>query len=110
MTVAIQSRTQASVPAVRTGLILTVLLGAQSMAMLDVNIVNVAAATIRIDMHATGAALQLIIAGYLIAYAVLLITGARVGGSIGFRRAFLGGLACSPSPRSPVLSRPIRWH
>jgi MFS family permease len=89
----IQSRPQAATtPAVRTGLILTVLLGAQSMAMLDVNIVNVAAATIRSDLHASGAALQLIIAGYLIAYAVLLITGARVGGSIGFRRAFLAGL------------------
>lgn len=93
MTATIQSRPPAAAPpAVRTGLILTVLLGAQSMAMLDVNIVNVAAATIRSGLHASGAALQLIIAGYLIAYAVLLITGARVGGSIGFRRTFLAGL------------------
>jgi MFS family permease len=94
MTTTIQAR-QRTTPAAtaRTGLILTVLLGAQLMAMLDVNIVNVAAATIRSDLHTSGAALQLIIAGYLIAYAVLLITGARVGGSIGFRRAFLAGLA-----------------
>jgi MFS family permease len=78
---------------VRTGPVLTVLLAAQLMAILDVNIVNVGAATIRADLHAAGATLQLIIAGYLISYAVLLITGARVGWLIGFRRAFLAGLA-----------------
>jgi MFS family permease len=92
MTTTLQSRPPIAAPGVRTGLILTVLLGAQSMAMLDVNIVNVAAATIRSDLHTSGAALQLIVAGYLIAYAVLLITGARVGGTFGFRRTFLMGL------------------
>ncbi len=80
-------------PPVRTTAILTVILGAQLMAVLDVNIVNVAAATIRSSLHSGGAGLQLVIAGYTIAYAVLLITGARVGGIIGPRRAFLGGLA-----------------
>ena len=95
----------------RTGLILAVLLGAQAMAMLDVNIVNVAAATIRSDLHTSGASLQLIIAGYLIAYAVLLITGARLGGALGFRRVFLGGLtvftlaslACALAPSAGPL-------
>src|SRR5690348_2186412 len=77
----------------RGAALLTVLLGAQLMAILDVNIVNVAAATIQRDLHASGASLQLIIAGYMIAYAVLLITGARVGGLIGYRNTFLGGLA-----------------
>jgi EmrB/QacA subfamily drug resistance transporter len=78
--------------ALRPTAILTVLLGAQLMAILDVNIVNVAAATIQTDLHASGASLQLIIAGYLIAYAVLLITGARLGGLLGYRRTFLVGL------------------
>jgi EmrB/QacA subfamily drug resistance transporter len=77
----------------RTGAVLAVLLAAQLMAILDVNIVNVAAATIRTDLHTSGAGLQLIVAGYLITYAVLLITGARLGGVLGYRRAFLGGLA-----------------
>src|SRR6185369_13036878 len=36
--------------------------------------------------------LQLVLAGYTIAYAVLLITGARIGSLLGYRRAFLLGL------------------
>jgi len=78
---------------VRTTAILIVLLTAQLMAVLDANIVNVAGATIRTDLHASGAGLQLIIAGFTIAYAVSLITGARVGGIAGHRRVFLAGLA-----------------
>jgi MFS family permease len=77
----------------RPGALLAILLTAQLMAVLDVNIVNVAAATMRTDLHASGAELQLIIAGYIIAYAVFLITGARLGGLIGYRWMFLGGLA-----------------
>jgi predicted MFS family arabinose efflux permease len=53
----------------------------------------VAAATIRRDLHSSGAALQMVIAGYTIAYAMLLITGARLGGLHGARRTFLAGLA-----------------
>ena len=78
---------------VRPGVLLTIVLTAQLMAILDVNIVNVAAATIRTDLHTSGAALQLVLAGYTIAYAVLLITGARLATTLGVRRAFLAGLA-----------------
>ncbi|MYS25050.1 MFS transporter [Streptomyces sp. SID4948] len=70
----------------------TILMG-QFMALLDVFIVNVAAPTIRTDLHTSGAGLQLVIAGYTIAYAVLLITGARLGDLLGHRRLFLAGLA-----------------
>ncbi len=63
------------------------------MAVLDATIVNVATPTIRLDLHTTGAELQLIVAGYTIAYAVLLITGARLGGLFGYRRMFMAGLA-----------------
>ncbi|WP_372441014.1 MFS transporter [Actinacidiphila acididurans] len=63
------------------------------MALLDVFIVNVAAPTIRADLHTSGAGLQLVIAGYTIAYAVLLITGARLGDLLGHRRLFVAGLA-----------------
>ncbi|MEV6400446.1 MFS transporter [Streptomyces sp. NPDC051907] len=73
--------------------LLAVLLGAQFMALLDTFIVNVAAPTIRSELDASGAGLQLVIAGYTIAYAVLLITGARLGDLLGHRRAYLGGLA-----------------
>ncbi|MER7536240.1 MFS transporter [Streptomyces sp. NPDC097704] len=77
----------------RPGLLLGVVLAAQFMALLDVFIVNVAAPTIRSELSASGGALQLVIAGYTITYAVLLITGARLGDLIGHRRAYLGGLA-----------------
>jgi MFS family permease len=76
----------------RAGVVLAIVLTAQFMAMLDTNIVNVAAATVRADLHTSGAALQLVLAGYTIAYAVLLITGARIGALTGYRRAFLLGL------------------
>ncbi|MGW1140025.1 MFS transporter [Streptomyces zhihengii] len=74
------------------GPLLAVVLAAQFMALLDVFIVNVAAPTIRGELAASGAGLQLVIAGYTIAYAVLLITGARLGDLIGHRRAYLAGL------------------
>ncbi|MBY8877668.1 MFS transporter [Actinacidiphila acidipaludis] len=77
----------------RPGLLLAIILAGQFMALLDVFIVNVAAPTIRTDLHASGAGLQLVIAGYTIAYAVLLITGARLGDLLGHRRLFLAGLA-----------------
>ncbi|MBO0513115.1 MFS transporter [Streptomyces beijiangensis] len=77
----------------RPGWLLAVVLAAQFMALLDVFIVNVAAPTIRTELHASGAGLQLIVAGYSIAYAVLLITGARLGDLLGHRRMYLGGLA-----------------
>ncbi|GAA1216479.1 MFS transporter [Kitasatospora nipponensis] len=77
----------------RPGLLLLLILTGQFMAVLDVSIVNVAVPTIRVDLHASGAALQLVIAGYTIAYAVLLITGARLGARFGHRRLFQLGLA-----------------
>ncbi|POX48376.1 MFS transporter [Streptomyces sp. Ru71] len=72
---------------------LAVLLAAQFMALLDVFIVNVAAPTIGSDLHASGADLQLVIAGYAITYSVLLITGARLGDRFGHGRVHLAGLA-----------------
>ena len=80
-------------PARRPGAILAVLLLGQFMAILDVSIVNVAVPTIRGDLHTSGAGLQLIVAGYTITYAVLLITGARLGARLGHGRVFRGGLA-----------------
>ncbi|MFI6443568.1 MFS transporter [Kitasatospora sp. NPDC050543] len=77
----------------RPGLLLALVLSGQFMAVLDVSIVNVAVPTIRTDLNASGAALQLVIAGYTIAYAVLLITGARLGARYGYSRLFQLGLA-----------------
>ena len=101
----------APVRQIRTGAILAIALTAQFMAMLDTNIVNVAAATIQVSLGASGPELQLVLAGYTIAYAVLLITGARIGSLIGYRRAFLLGLlvftiasaACGLAPSTAFL-------
>ncbi|MGX9888953.1 MFS transporter [Streptomyces sp. NPDC002276] len=77
----------------RRGPLLWLLLAAQFMALLDVFIVNVAAPTIGTELHASGADLQLVIAGYTITYSVLLITGARLGDRLGHARVHLTGLA-----------------
>ncbi|MYT12637.1 MFS transporter [Streptomyces sp. SID4951] len=91
--------------------ILLVVLGAVFMALLDATVVNVATPTIRTDLDTTGSALQLIVSGYTISYAALLITGARLGARHGFRTVFLTGLAtftlaslgCGLAPTAGVL-------
>jgi EmrB/QacA subfamily drug resistance transporter len=88
-----------------------VLLTGQFMALLDVTIVNVAMPSIQHDLHASGAALQLVVAGYTVSYAMLLITGARLGELYGRRRLFLTGvllftassLVCGLAPLTAVL-------
>jgi hypothetical protein len=51
-------------------------------------LVNVVAPSIHASLRASGAGLQLVVAGYTIAYAVLLVTGARLGDVLGHRRLF----------------------
>ena len=77
----------------RPGAVLAVVLTGQFMAILDTSIVNVATPSIRAGLHASGSGLQLIVAGYTIAFAVLLVTGARLGDILGHRRMFLAGVA-----------------
>ncbi len=60
----------------------------------DVSIVNVAAPRIRDDLALSGPSLVLVVFGYSLVYAMLLITCARIGGDFGHRRVFLLGL-CS---------------
>src|SRR2546430_2425295 len=86
-------RTGGHAPTRGNGVLLATILFGQFMAILDVSIVNVAVPTIHLDLHASGAALQLVVAGYTISYAVLLITGARLGDRLGHRRVYLLGLA-----------------
>lgn len=95
----------------RPGLILALVLVGQFMALLDVAVVNVAAPSIESELGSSGAALQLVVSGYTIAYAVLLITGARLGERLGFTRVFMGGLgvftaaslACALAPTTSSL-------
>jgi MFS family permease len=95
----------------RPWLMLAVLLLGQFMGLLDVYIVNVALADIGVDLNASGATLQLVVGGYTIAYAMLLITGARLGDLYGRRRMYRLGvlvftatsLVCGFAPNSAVL-------
>ncbi len=71
---------------------LAVLLTAPFLASADATIANVATPAIRDGLGGSGQAAQFVIGGYLIAYAVLLITGARLGQTHGYRRLFLLGV------------------
>jgi EmrB/QacA subfamily drug resistance transporter len=70
-----------------------VLIFASFMDLLDATIVNVALPSIRHDLGATGAELEWVVGGYLLAFAVLMITGGRLGDIAGRRRLFVTGVA-----------------
>ena len=59
---------------------------------LDGTIVNVAVPAIRSDLHASALAVQWIVAGYALAFGMLLISGGRLGDLYGYRRLFLTGI------------------
>ncbi|HEY1517393.1 MAG TPA: MFS transporter [Solirubrobacteraceae bacterium] len=71
--------------------ILALVLAAECMDLLDSTIVNVAAPTIRTDLHSSTSGLQWVIGGYALAFAVGLITGGRLGDIYGRKRLFVVG-------------------
>jgi EmrB/QacA subfamily drug resistance transporter len=76
----------------RQGPMLVVLLSAWFMAQFDFFVVNVAAPSLQRELGAGPAALQLIVGGYIFAYAGGMITGGRLGDLYGYRRLFVGGM------------------
>jgi len=76
----------------RTAL-LAVLLTGQFMANIDTAVANVAAPSIGAGLGASEGQVALVVSGYVVAFAVLLITGARLGSSLGYRNTFALGLA-----------------
>ncbi|MGB8651973.1 MAG: MFS transporter [Mycobacteriales bacterium] len=73
--------------------VLAIVLTAVFVQLLDVSIVNVAIPSIQRDIGASFAAIQLVLAGYQLAFACMLITGARLGDIYGRRRLFMIGMA-----------------
>ena len=76
----------------RRWLAFSVMVTAQFMFIVDAFIANVAIPSIRTSLHATPAQLEGVLAIYQLGYAILLITGGRLGDLFGRRRVFLLGL------------------
>ena len=87
------------------------MLAANLMDLLDATIVNVAGPSIHRNLGGGSSTLQWLSAGYTLAFAVLLIAGARLGDIFGRRRLFLIGsagftlfsAACAVAPSIGVL-------
>ncbi len=101
-------------PATRNPLrwfVLVVVLASNIMDTMDATIVNVAGPSIRHAIGGSASTLQWLSAGYTLAFAVFLITGARLGDMFGRRRLFLLGsagftvmsAACAVAPSPAVL-------
>jgi EmrB/QacA subfamily drug resistance transporter len=77
----------------RRWLILSVLVVAQFMVVLDVAIVNVALPTIKNDLHFSEGGLQWVITAYAIVFGGVLLLGGRMADLLGRRRIFMAGMA-----------------
>jgi EmrB/QacA subfamily drug resistance transporter len=90
---------------------LGVLLAGSFMTVLDAMIVQLALPSVARDLGAGSAAVELIIAGYSLAYGVLLVTGGRLGDMFGRKRVYLIGMAaftlasilCGLAPNAAML-------
>ncbi len=95
----------------RRWLVLAIVLVAEVMDLIDGTIVNIAAPSIRRDFGGNPTTLQWYGAAYTLAFAVLLITGARLGDRFDRRKVFLVGVlgftgasvACAAAPSSGFL-------
>ena len=88
-----------------------ILLAGAFLPIMDFFITNVALPSIDSSLHASAASLQLVIAGYGVTYAALLVLGGRLGDRYGRHRLFLAALigfvlaslACGRAPSVGVL-------
>jgi EmrB/QacA subfamily drug resistance transporter len=72
---------------------MTVVALAFIMDLLDSTIVNIAIPSIQANLGASYTAIQWLVAGYALAFALLLITGGRMGDVFGYRKVFMAGVA-----------------
>jgi EmrB/QacA subfamily drug resistance transporter len=70
-----------------------VLMAGTFLIVLDFFIVNVALPSMQADLHASASAVEWVVAGYGVAFAVFIITAGRLGDQIGRRRVFAIGMA-----------------
>jgi len=72
--------------------VLAIVVAAQFMFGVDAFIVNVAIPTIAVELHASPAQIESVIAVYLIAYATLVVSGGRLGDIYGTKSIFIAGV------------------
>jgi MFS family permease len=72
--------------------VLAIVVAAQFMFGVDAFIVNVAIPTIAVELHASPAQIESVIAIYLIGYATLVVTGGRLGDIYGTKGVFIAGV------------------
>jgi MFS family permease len=72
--------------------VLAIVVAAQFMFGVDAFIVNVAIPTIAVELNASAAQIESVIAIYLIAYATLVVTGGRLGDIHGTKNIFIAGV------------------
>jgi EmrB/QacA subfamily drug resistance transporter len=77
----------------RRWLALGIVLIAVFMQLMDISIVNVAIPSIQRNLNASYSQVQWVLAGYQLAFAVVLITGGRLGDIYGRKRLFLIGVS-----------------
>ena len=82
----------ANVEASRRWVVLAIVVAAQFMFGNDAFVVNVALPTIAVELHASAAQIEAVIAIYLIAYATLVVTGGRLGDIYGTKGVFIAGV------------------
>ncbi|MFJ9693751.1 MFS transporter [Kitasatospora sp. NPDC101183] len=88
-----EAEEEASAPLRLRWLLLAVVTGASFLDSLDVNIVTVVLPAVQRDLGTGFATAQWTLAGYALAFSLLLITGGRLGDIHGRKRVFLAGVA-----------------
>jgi EmrB/QacA subfamily drug resistance transporter len=92
-------------------LVLAIILTAVFMQLLDTTITMVGVPSIQSSLHSSFGEIQLVVAGYMLAFACVLVTGGRLGDSYGRKRMFLYGMlgftiasaACGAAPDALTL-------
>ncbi len=85
------------------------------MDLLDGTIVNIAIPSIRTNLSASFSAIQWVIAGYSLAFSILLVTGGRMGDVFGYKKLFILGISgftiasllsgIAPNPSMLIIAR-----
>jgi EmrB/QacA subfamily drug resistance transporter len=92
-------------------LVLAVILTAVFMQLLDTTITMVAVPSIQNSLNSSFGEIQLVVAGYMLGFACVLVTGGRLGDTYGRKRMFLWGMlgftiasaVCGAAPNALIL-------